>query len=98
MPRAHTPSLASGRRPSELRRWLAAAWEDSVRRRAVRVGLVVGTVLALINHGDRLFSASMDRGAWLRICLTYVVPYCVSTWASVQAIRERERTSASGEC
>jgi hypothetical protein len=41
-------------------------------------------MLALINHGDRLVAGSVDGEAALKILLTYLVPYGVSTWASVQ--------------
>jgi len=47
----------------------------------VGVALVVGTVLNLINQGDALFGAGAVN--WLKIGLTYVVPYCVSTYGAV---------------
>ena len=53
-------------------------------RRSLKVAVLVGTILALINHGDRMLSGSLDGEAALKIVLTYLVPYCVSTWASVQ--------------
>jgi len=41
----------------------------------------VGTVLNLINQGDAIFTGG--RINWLKVALTYVVPYCVSTYGAV---------------
>ncbi len=67
--------------------WWTTAVRPDITRRSLKVALIVGTVLALINHGDRLLALDLDREAVLKILLTYLVPYCVSTWASVQAAR-----------
>lgn len=55
--------------------------------RAVKVALVVGTVLALINHGDAIVRLSFNMVNVLKILLTYLVPYGVSTYSSVRAIQ-----------
>jgi hypothetical protein len=77
-----------------MREWLRIAWRRDVRRRALRVALVVGTVLALINHFDRLLSGTLDTEAWIKIALTYLVPYAVSTHAAVGAIRAQQKMPA----
>ena len=64
--------------------WLRVAVRPDIVRRSLKVAVLVGTILALINHGDRMLSGSLDGEAALKIVLTYLVPYCVSTWASVQ--------------
>ena len=78
---------------SDASRGTAPFWsiatERSVVARATRIALVVGTVLALINHGHRLFSGEMDAATLARIGLTFLVPYCVSTYSSVLAVRDR---------
>ena len=63
------------------------ALRPDVLARSLRIALVVGTVLALINHGDRILSGSLDAGALARIGLTYLVPFVVATWSAVQALR-----------
>ncbi|MEM6939345.1 MAG: nitrate/nitrite transporter NrtS [Pseudomonadota bacterium] len=65
------------------------ARQPSVRQRALRIATVVGAVLALLNHGDRILTGSGDVTTWLKIALTFLVPYCVSTYSSVLAVRER---------
>lgn len=49
--------------------------------RAAKLALVVGPILVLINQGDAIFSGVQPD--WLKVALTFVVPYCVSTWTSV---------------
>jgi hypothetical protein len=57
------------------------ATSDGVPRRSLLVALVVGTILNLINQGDALVSsAALDA---TKLLLTYLVPYCVSTYGAV---------------
>lgn len=67
--------------------WIKLALRRDIVLRSLRVGLVVGTLLALINHADRLIATDVDLQTVAKIFLTYLVPYSVSTWASVQAAR-----------
>ncbi|WP_205737681.1 nitrate/nitrite transporter NrtS [Granulosicoccus antarcticus] len=57
-------------------------------KRALRVSILVGVVLATINHGDRLLAGDIDVSIMFKILLTFCVPYSVSTYSSVLAIRE----------
>lgn len=54
---------------------------------AIRVAIIVGTVLALINHGDKILNMAIAIEDCFKIVLTYLVPYCVSTWSAVSAIK-----------
>ncbi|MEL6495086.1 MAG: nitrate/nitrite transporter NrtS [Cyanobacteria bacterium J06623_7] len=45
---------------------------------AVRVALVVGSILFTINHGTALLQGEMSRTRWLSGLITYLVPYSVS--------------------
>lgn len=53
--------------------------------RSLRVAAVVGTLLVAINHGDRMVHGELDFGAYLKMGLTYLVPYGVATYAAVSA-------------
>ena len=55
--------------------------------RALKIALVVGTILAVINHGDAILEASMTTTAWVKVLLTFCVPYGVSWYSAVQAER-----------
>lgn len=65
------------------------ATDGTVMKRATKIALVVGIVIAVINHGDRMAAGQMDASAWLKCALTFLVPYSVSTYSSVMAVRER---------
>lgn len=67
------------------------ATRASVMRRAAKIALVVGVVLATINHGDRIMGGTLDGATLVKILMTFCVPYCVSTYSSVLAIRERSQ-------
>ena len=72
-----------------MKAWLAIAMEASVRKRAFNVALIVGSILAVINHGDVVLSGQATTTVWIKIVLTFLVPYCVATFASVQALRQQ---------
>jgi len=69
--------------------WAAAALRHAtaggVPRRSFLVAVVVGTLLNLINQGDALLGAGAAPVNWLKLGLTYVVPYCVATYGAVSA-------------
>lgn len=68
--------------------WLQLATSRSVVGRACRVAVIVGGALVAINHGDALLQGDISLGRGLRILFTAIVPYCVSTYSSVTALRE----------
>lgn len=70
-----------------MKSWMETAFEASVVRRALKMMVVIGCILAAINHGDTLLAGAMSGTDWLKVALTFAVPYCVSTISSVQAIR-----------
>ncbi len=67
--------------------WLQLAFCASVVRRALVYAVVVGAILISINHGDAILRGEIDTVRWLKMGLTVMVPYCVSTLSSVGAIR-----------
>ena len=71
---------------NETSKWKIAchcAVADGVPRRSFYVALFVGTILNLINQGDAILGAgSVD---WLKLILTYFVPYAVCTYGAVSA-------------
>ncbi|MCW5746485.1 MAG: nitrate/nitrite transporter NrtS [Alphaproteobacteria bacterium] len=78
------PRSADPRRPRPVLR-ARLAWRyaisDGVPARSLRVALVVGTALNVINQGDVLIAGrSID---WLKLALTFAMPYVVSTYGAV---------------
>ena len=66
--------------------WARIATDGPTVRRALATSLIVGTVLAAINHGADLTAGRFDAGMAWRIALTFAVPYAVATISSVAAV------------
>ena len=79
-------------KPHDAAGFFTIALDRSVVVRAARIAFVVGIVLALINHGNTLLTGALTAEVVLKIILTFMVPYCVSTYSSVLAVRERLQT------
>ena len=79
--------------PPSWGRMVHYACSEGVPRRSFRVALIVGSVLNLINQGDALLNAAPVN--WLKLLLTYVVPYAVSTYGVVSYRMNADRTNNS---
>ncbi len=67
---------------------IALRW--SIMRTAIKVSLVVGTLLNLINQGEALFDNT--EIAWGQVLLNYFVPYCVSSYSAANTQMDKERS------
>jgi len=67
--------------------FLALARSRGVVLSALKVALMVGSILALINHGGDIFTLNLTPRSVSQILLTYLVPYGVSTYSSVRALQ-----------
>ena len=76
-----------------MHKYLEIALSIEVAVTALRLALVVGTILALINHGAEILQGTLTKGNIYQIALTYLVPYSVSTYSSVKAIQKRVNTN-----
>lgn len=56
---------------------------------ALKVSLVVGTVLNLINNGEQLW-LHHSLNLW-QCALNFLVPYCVSSYSAARNEAQRER-------
>ena len=73
-------------------RWRLAiryAATGGVPQRSLAAALVVGSILNLINQGDRLLASQPIDIA--KLVLTYLVPYLVSTYGAVSYRLTAER-------
>ena len=73
------------------------ALEPSVVRRALGYAVVVGAILITINHGDALLAGEVGPGRVLKMGLTVVVPYVVSTLSSVASIRDHRQGTGTDQ-
>ena len=57
-------------------------------RRTIRIAVVVGVVLTLINQGTVIASGHATTATWLRCALNFVVPFLVSNAGMLSARQE----------
>lgn len=79
---------------STLRSILDYCFERDTLARSTKTALVVGTILALINHGQQLLGGRFALGWVIPMLLTYLVPFAVATYGQVQGKRQRDGRSA----
>ena len=68
-------------------------WRLALSRRvvlnAIKIALVVGTVLNAINQGAAILAWYDIR--WAHVALNYIVPYCVATFSAVKNELDRRK-------
>ena len=69
-----------------MQTWLKLAFSPRIIRRALISAFVVGAVLIIINHGDALLKGDISLDRFLKMGLTVMVPYIVSTVSSVSTL------------
>lgn len=77
--------------------FLQLATRSDVAARAARTALFVGVILIAINHGDALLSANVGPMQVGKMVLTVLVPYCVSTYASVRSLQSAAASGRDGD-
>ena len=68
------------------------AFGDGTPKKAFLTALIVGTILTTINHGDVILA-----GQWppfIKVFLTFCVPYCVTTWGAITGKKAEMRKQA----
>ncbi len=68
--------------------WWELATQWSVVRRGIAYAVFVGTALIVINHCDAIIRCDFTLGLFAKMFLTLIVPYLVSTFSSVAALRK----------
>ncbi|MCB1908328.1 MAG: nitrate/nitrite transporter NrtS [Rhodocyclaceae bacterium] len=68
---------------------LRLACRPRTLRTSARIALLVGTMLNLINQGDRLLGTMPVE--WGRVLLNFLVPFCVASASAALNARERRR-------
>ncbi len=68
-----------------MNEFFRAAIETKTLLTSTKVALVVGTVLAFINYGDRIFiHRNMMPADWIKLAITYCVPFCVAAYGAAR--------------
>jgi len=71
--------------------WMRFAFCREVVVRALKAAACVGPILIAINQGDVILRGELNVACILKIGLTFLVPYSVSTFSSV-AVMKGSRT------
>jgi hypothetical protein len=79
-----------------VRAVVAYCLERDTLVRSTKTGLVVGTILAVINHGQQLLSGRFSPEWVIPMLLTYLVPFSVATYGQVVGKRQRDRLQTAG--
>lgn len=79
---------------SAIGRYLAYCLERDTVVRSTRTALVVGSILAVINHGQEMLSGQLSPRWIVPMLVTYLVPFSVATFGQVQGKRQRDRAYA----
>ena len=69
----------------QFKRVLEIWFSSQILSRSIKTALVVGTMLAFINHGDLIFSWSLTPQCWMKMALTCLAPYSVASWTATKA-------------
>ena len=75
-----------------MSKWIAIATRRNVLKRCLKVSVIVGTILVAVNQGDAILGGASGSQLYWKIPLTYIVPFMVSTYATVSAIIDNETT------
>jgi hypothetical protein len=58
-------------------------------RKTIKIALVVGTILSLINQLSVILDGRANYATWIRVGANYLVPFCVSSTGFLSATRRR---------
>ncbi|WP_446390432.1 nitrate/nitrite transporter NrtS [Coleofasciculus sp. B1-GNL1-01] len=61
-----------------VREFCLCLFDKDLMPTALKVSVVVGSILFAINHGSALVKGQMNRERWISGSLTYLVPYAVN--------------------
>ncbi|NJL84296.1 MAG: nitrate/nitrite transporter NrtS [Chloroflexaceae bacterium] len=61
-----------------LKAYFRALVDPSLAPTAIKVAILVGSLLFLLNHGPALVQGKMSQERWISSLLTYLVPYGVN--------------------
>ncbi len=70
---------------------LGIVFTRTTLRKTIRIALVVGTILSLINQAGVIFGGDATAVTWIRVGANYLVPFCVSSAGFLSATRRAKQ-------
>ncbi len=86
-----TPTAEATNTRGSQRPFIAYCLEQPTLFFSIRMALVVGTLLAVINHGQAIVTGHFTSDRLLSLLLTYCVPFSVAMYSQIQGKRQRDR-------
>jgi len=65
-----------------MRALFQVACSARIVKNAIRIALVVGTILNLVNQGGAILAGSGI--SWSHVALNFLVPYCVASYSAAK--------------
>ncbi len=89
-----TPTIELTNTQGSQRPFIAYCLERPTLLFSIRMALVVGTLLAVINHGQAIVTGHFTSDRLLPMLLTYCVPFSVAMYSQIQGKRQRDHLQA----
>jgi hypothetical protein len=70
---------------------LSIFFSKTVSLSAFKVSIIVGIILAFINHGNLIFSGNITMECWVKMIVTCFIPYTVSSVTATLNILENKK-------
>ena len=70
-----------------LKNW----FRKETTKRAIKVALIVGPILTIINQHDVILAGNFNFTFFYKMVLTFLVPYCVSACSSAIVYSSMEK-------
>jgi hypothetical protein len=67
-------------------------FNKNVLLRALIISIIVLILLAAINYGDCMIMGTMTTLCWIKVCITFCIPFLVSLVSSALAINKQSLT------
>lgn len=65
-----------------MRTLFQTACSGKIVKNSLRIALVVGSILNLVNQGDAILTGA--GVSWIHVALNYFVPYCVASYSAAK--------------
>ncbi len=89
-----TPTIECTNKRESQHPFIAYCLERPTLVFSTRMALVVGTLLAVINHGQAIVTGHFTSDRLFPMLLTYCVPFSVAMYSQIQGKRQRDRLQA----
>ena len=83
-PGSPSPTPGQSQSPGEVVKCATCALQHlPMLKRSAIAGVVVGSILTLLNQGDMLILGQWDNALYWKVPLTYCVPFLVATYGAL---------------